>query len=549
MVILVYLLPWQARLIFRPGFLAGVPSEPQTVSLYAVEVLLAVLLLVRVIRWSSSGDAAKMFFGYGRRGDILVAFGSLVLLAIFSVIVSFDQTATVLLAWRLAEGFAILFMFATAPSEREARLAFAVSAVIQALIAIMQACFGRVYPDTWLGVAAHFPEVPGTSVVETAGGRFLRAYGFLPHPNILGGMLVVAIFSIRPLSRRFSGYAIAAYSVLSIGLFLTFSRLAWIALAIGIVSQWLYARRDRLFIKYMGVVLAAFAVCILIFAPLVFTRVSVSGRLEAKSISERVSSYTDALTLIKNHPLAGIGAGAFTSAVLGEVDANRNGYALIPAHSAPLVVLTELGVFGLLLYLWLLFVSSRSAWKCGKVGLGAALLALTVFDHWSWTTYAGILIFWAGWGLTMRSRNDGEVKQKAGALILSKDDPNKILLLYRVGPNYNDWTFPKGHMEDGESREDTAHREVKEETGLDIEIIKSLPDRDYVTGHGHPAVNHFFLARSLDDSRTRLEPGYPDNRLEWVPSDKVEDLLTWDNLKEYFQEVRKDLEAYWAKHK
>jgi 8-oxo-dGTP pyrophosphatase MutT (NUDIX family) len=93
-------------------------------------------------------------------------------------------------------------------------------------------------------------------------------------------------------------------------------------------------------------------------------------------------------------------------------------------------------------------------------------------------------------------------------------------------------------MEPNESREDTARREVMEETGLAIDLLASLPERRYTTGNGHRAVVHFFLARSRDDATLRPEPGFPGNALKWVAVDEVEATLSFDNMKEYFRGIK-----------
>lgn len=68
--------------------------------------------------------------------------------------------------------------------------------------------------------------------------------------------------------------------------------------------------------------------------------------------------------------------------------------------------------------------------------------------------------------------------QKADAIILNKSN-DSILLLYRG--NKSDWSFPKGHIEEGENDLDAIIRETKEETGLNVDVIKKLPDLEYKT--------------------------------------------------------------------
>lgn len=535
-VLLIFLIPWQARIILRQGYLAGAPSEPRTVSIFAFEILLLAVLVVRFSVLSG-----------GRREYVLravnkpfAAFSAVIVLAFFSIVISQDRTATIIQLVRLLEGMALFFAIVTAPREREARIAFVAAAVIQSLIAVAELVFGHIPGSTLLGVSAQSPAAAGASVVEAGAMRLLRAYGTLPHPNILGGMLAAAILLARPLYYRVSVKNIAVSVVLSAGLFLTFSRLAWIALAVGLVVQLIFACRDRVFLVHIGAILSVFVIMSGLFWPFMAARVTAVGRLETKSVATRVASLSDAVTLIKAHPLSGVGAGAFTAAVFA-IDPGRGAYGYEPAHSVFALTFAELGIFGFALALVLFYNLIILAWRSGKPGLAAALVILAAGDHWPVTTMAGVMIYFAAWALSLRGGCDGKITHKSGAVILSEKDPSKVLLLYRDGSDYCDWTFPKGHMEAGESYEEAMRREIWEETGLVVDIIDRLPNREYTTGHGHEAVAHFFLVRSLDDGKLRLERGHSKNKLEWVPIANAEERLSFENMKEYFRKIRPQL--------
>jgi 8-oxo-dGTP pyrophosphatase MutT (NUDIX family) len=63
-------------------------------------------------------------------------------------------------------------------------------------------------------------------------------------------------------------------------------------------------------------------------------------------------------------------------------------------------------------------------------------------------------------------------------------DRLEVLLVHR--PRYDDWSFPKGKAEPGESDENCAVREVAEETGLRCSLGRELPSTEYIDPKGRP---------------------------------------------------------------
>ncbi len=128
--------------------------------------------------------------------------------------------------------------------------------------------------------------------------------------------------------------------------------------------------------------------------------------------------------------------------------------------------------------------------------------------------------------------------EKAGAvLIRDNNGMEEVLLEYRAR-GYDDWTFPKGDMEDGETPEMTAIRELKEETGFDVELIEKLPDINYEfeqTGKVHHVTQHMFLAKILDG---HLTPEFKHDGLKWVSTEEAAKILTHQDLKDYLREEK-----------
>lgn len=126
---------------------------------------------------------------------------------------------------------------------------------------------------------------------------------------------------------------------------------------------------------------------------------------------------------------------------------------------------------------------------------------------------------------------------KAGAIILSATDNNKIALLHRG--KQNDWSFPKGHVDLGENATEAMLREIKEETGLSIKIVQELPNMEYSHATEGIVSTRMFLVESEDDSQLKLE--FENDHIEWIPVNEIINRLSYDNLKEYFSSVKNQI--------
>ncbi len=127
---------------------------------------------------------------------------------------------------------------------------------------------------------------------------------------------------------------------------------------------------------------------------------------------------------------------------------------------------------------------------------------------------------------------------KSGAIIVKKEnDRIHVLLIYRA--KYADWSFPKGHSEVGESFEDSMKRELREETGLEVRMIKKiLPNRYFNTESREKTVCYMYLVEPVGGS---LEVEHEGDKLEWVELSKVRSRLSYPDLRKYFDKILKEI--------
>lgn len=115
----------------------------------------------------------------------------------------------------------------------------------------------------------------------------------------------------------------------------------------------------------------------------------------------------------------------------------------------------------------------------------------------------------------------GDVRA-AGAVVLRK---GRVLLVHR--PAYDDWSFPKGKLDGGESAPAAAVREVGEETGLRVRLGVPLARQSYPNGSRTKVVDYWVGRVVGDPDVSGYLVNHEIDEVEWVDVDKAERRLSY----------------------
>lgn len=102
-------------------------------------------------------------------------------------------------------------------------------------------------------------------------------------------------------------------------------------------------------------------------------------------------------------------------------------------------------------------------------------------------------------------------------------DGVEVLLVHRA--KYDDWSWPKGKVDPGETFEETAVRETFEEAGYQVRLGVSLPDSSYPLRHGATKYVRYWAAKVVGGDGA-LENEI--DRSEWLTIDAARDRLSYD---------------------
>ena len=122
--------------------------------------------------------------------------------------------------------------------------------------------------------------------------------------------------------------------------------------------------------------------------------------------------------------------------------------------------------------------------------------------------------------------SSAKLVRAAGGLV-RREGPGGVELVLVHRPAYDDWSFPKGKLNAGESELEAALREVEEEVGVRCEVGPEIGSISYTDGRGRPKTVRYWEMRVADGDV--LAPANEVDDARWVPLETAAAMLTYDH--------------------
>lgn len=430
--------PFQKRHIFNlaTAKINNVFVEWQTISLYLSDIIFILCLIFWLInliinRKEKTQKIDKLYY-------ILPI--SIFIFSLVSILVNYnayiDHNVAIYKLIKLAE-LVLLFIFIIKNINTKKTIIISLSAlvasgVVSSILAILQYLKQQTLGLTMLGEPLVMPILQNVAkLVLDNGNVVMRAYGTFPHPNVLAGFILAnLVFTLALFIYLTVNYGLnkPKYRLLTIlisfGLILeiftfifTFSRTAWIALAIALILFFILIKK-QLVLAFKNIKESGFyyvitlVVLAIIFAigsqwPQITSRATISDQHGDQAVTNRAFYNKISFEMIKKNPIVGIGYGNFASKMQDYTNQKIEWWQYQPTHNVYLLIFAEIGIFGLLSFLGLIIAVSyklkvtKNIFSLSSISILVAFLFIMLFDHYLWTIQQGQLLLWILLGFTV----------------------------------------------------------------------------------------------------------------------------------------------------
>jgi O-antigen ligase len=302
--------------------------------------------------------------------------------------------------------------------------ALILNGLFQSLVGIAQFIHNGSLGLNFLGESIFGPNVDGVAKIIINGEKHIRAYGTLPHPNILAGFLIISLFLLlAEYIFRFKKvsyetflnfiprwFLFTAIWIISLGFILTFSRSVFLGFLTGLfvffilISNLQSKYKHKKKKLYLDIKFTAITILIIISVGIfLFDKTSFFSK---QSFNERNLYQDVSYETISNYPIMGVGLGQFVLNEYREYPILES-WQYQPVHNIFLLIFSELGIIGFILFF--LFIASLFKFRKMKFRednnqdksltyllyycIIFSFLIISFFDHYFWDIKIGITVF------------------------------------------------------------------------------------------------------------------------------------------------------------
>ena len=405
------ILPFQIRLIIPGNFsyFSGLYNEYASFSIHLSDLIL--LLTILIWCYEVFIHQTKIHLGNKYLNICFTIFATTSLLSTFF---AKDPLLSIYHSFKIIEGYAfyLLIINQVAPI-KHIIITLIGTFSFQSLLAIYQFIFQNSLGLNLLGEPLLQIGNPGIATINTPAGKIIRAYGTLPHPNILaGGLVITIISSLSLLKEKHYEKLIYATIFMLIALIFTLSRSAWLAIIAAALiifalkpkqfSEFIHTHKRRILSFF-----AAFVILIFAIAPAIQSRITWE---DSEAITGRITYARIAQNMIKDKYqfFTGVGTSNFTLRMQEYATSKIRPWNYQPIHNIFILTFAENGFINLVVLIAIfiqIFTYAITSYKektlehASLIALSTALFILGSFDHYLLTLQQGSLLLWLSFAI------------------------------------------------------------------------------------------------------------------------------------------------------